>query len=449
MTMRFSSAVLALTLAAAGCAGRSGESPSVLPPAANPAPQTMLGSHIKHVVIIVQENRSFDNIFSGFPGSDSATTGVTSAGTRIPLKPVNFDVPQDMLHNWTSAHTSWDNGKMDGFNENSFSTGAPVGTYPYAYLKRQLVKPYWALAQQYVLADHMFPSMFGASFTAHLDLIAGTADLQPSLSEVNWPSAQPWGCDAKAGTTSSTVNSHGVVSTSGPFPCFTQFRTMADTLDAAGVSWKYYAPALNTPGGSVWSEFDSIAKVRHGPDWSKIVSPPSTVLTDAKTGQLPDVSWVIPDWADSDHAAAHSDTGPSWVAAVVNSIGQSPDWKSTAIVLVWDDWGGWYDSAAPPQLDWKGLGIRVPAIVVSPYAKKGVVSHTTYEFGSVLKLVEQTFNLPVVGPASFGYTDTRAASMVDVFDFTQKPRAFQKIPAKYPPSHFLKARPSLRAPDDD
>ena len=118
----------------------------MLPAAINPAPQTMLGSHIKHVVIIVQENRSFDNIFSGYPGSDAATTGVTSTGARIPLKPVTFNVPQDMLHNWTAAHTSWDHGKMDGFNENSFSTGAPVGTYPYAYLKRQLVAPYWAMA---------------------------------------------------------------------------------------------------------------------------------------------------------------------------------------------------------------------------------------------------------------------------------------------------------------
>jgi phospholipase C len=103
----------------------------------------------------------------------------------------------------------------------------------------------------------------------------------------------------------------------------------------------------------------------------------------------------------------------------------------------------------PPQVDFRGLGIRVPALVISPYAKRGYVSHTQYEFSSILKLVEQTFNLPAVGPAKAGYTDTRAASMLDAFDFTQKPRAFVTIPSKYPASHFANARPSLRAPDDD
>ena len=123
--------------------------------------------------------------------------------------------------------------------------------------------------------------------------------------------------------------------------------------------------------------------------------------------------------------------------------------EKTAIVLVWDDWGGWNDHMPPPQLDWKGLGVRVPAIVISPYAKKGYVDHTQYEFSSILKFAEQTFNLPAVGPASFGYTDTRATSMIDAFDFTQKPRAFVKISAKYPPSHFIQRSPSMRAPDDD
>jgi phospholipase C len=453
-------ATVAMALALAACSGGGmGASRAELPQAQRSTPPAGLNARIKHIVIVVQENRSFDNIFSGYPGAVSATSGQEQAnGTvqTIPLHPVTFNVPMDMDHTYTSGVQSYDGGKMDGFNLNTYSDGGSVGTFPYAYLERSLVAPYWAMASKYVLADHMFPTMMGASFTAHLDLIAGTADLNPNLSEVNWPNDNGgvWGCDAHRKTKSS-VFGPGTGIRFGPFPCFTQFSTIADTLDAAHVSWKYYAPGIAgvnssaDAGGLVWSEFDAIKKVRYGADWANIVTPPTTFLSDAAAGTLPSVSWVIPDWLNSDHAAAHNDSGPSWVAAVVNAVGKGPDWNSTAIVVLWDDWGGWYDSVPPPQLDWKGLGIRVPALVISPYAKKGYVTHTVYEFASTLKLVEQTFGLPVIGPASFGYTDTRAASMLDAFDFTQKPRAFTPIPAKYPASHFLHIAPSMRAPDDD
>ena len=414
----------------------------------------MLGSHIKHLVVIVQENRSFENVFAGFPGANTRSYGYWHS-KKVPLHEVTFTPPnptmRDMVHDWSSAHQGWDKGAMDGFGDNTFSQGTGVAMWPYAYLKRSLVKPYWDLASQYVLADRMFPTMFGASFTAHLDLISGTTDLAPKVSEVDWPDGSHWGCDANPGTTTSLVTPTQFEPGAGPFPCFTQFRTMADTLDAAKVSWRYYAPGVNSGdvGGLVWSEFSAIKNVRYGPDWANVVSPQTTVLADAASGNLAQMTWVIPDYLDSDHSAANSDQGPSWVSAVVNAIGTGPDWKTTAIVLVWDDWGGWNDHMPPPQLDWKGLGIRVPAIVISPYAKKGYVDHTQYEFSSILRLAEQTFNLPAVGPASFGYTDTRATSMFDAFDFTQKPRAFVKISAKYPPSHFIQRSPSMRAPDDD
>jgi phospholipase C len=282
-----------------------------------------------------------------------------------------------------------------------------------------------------------------------LDLIAGTADLRPDVSEVDYPTAQPWGCDAPHGTATFTLSARTRRSDAGgPPPCFTQFRTMADTLDAAHVTWKYYAPAVDGGdiGGALWTEFGAIENVRYGPDWNSNFPPPTAVLADAKAGSLPNVAWVIPDFLDSDHAA--SDTGPSWVAAVVNAIGKGPQWKSTAIVVLWDDWGGWYDDLPPPKKDFRGLGIRVPAIVISPYSKRGV-SHTQYEFGSILKFVEQSFGLPALGPHSAGYTDGRATSLIDAFDFAQAPIRFVTIPAKYPPSHFLQRAPSLRAPDDD
>jgi phospholipase C len=444
----------ALAVLAAWLTACTGSPSGPLPQKPAVEPSTMLAGRIKHIVIIVQENRSFDNVFAGFPGADTQSYGYWHA-KKVPLHEVSFIAPKpymtDMIHNWPSAHLGYDGGKMDGFGSNTFSQGLGVATWPYAYLKRSEVRPYWDMASQYVLADHMFPTMFGGSFTAHLDLISGTADLAPNVSEVDWPDSSHWGCDATPGTVSSLVTPAQYEPGRGPFPCFTQFRTMADTLDAANISWKYYAPGVNGGdlGGLVWSEFSAIKKVRYGADWANVVSPPTTVLADAAAGNLPQISWVIPDYLDSDHSAANSDAGPSWVAAVVNAIGQGPDWSSTAIVLVWDDWGGWNDHMPPPQLDWKGLGIRVPAIVISPYARKGFVDHTQYEFSSILKLAEQTFNLPAVGPPSFGYTDTRANGMIDAFDFKQKPRPFVKISAKYPPSHFIERPPSMVAPDDD
>jgi phospholipase C len=296
----------------------------------------------------------------------------------------------------------------------------------------------------------MFPTMFGPSFTGHLTLIAGTADLSPTLSEADVPTNAPWGCDAPGGTISQVVTPEKTVTDTGPFPCFTQFRTLADTLDAKGVSWKYYVPALNAnEGGNEWSMFDSIKSVRFGKDWkTSVISPPQTVLQDAANNKLPGVSWVIPDADWSDHPYSGTPYGPSWVSAVVNAIGQSKAWKSTAIIVVWDDWGGFYDNVPPPQVDFRGLGIRVPCIIISPYVRPHV-QHTTYEFGSIVKFVEEAFKLPPLGTTAEGYTDTRAASLTDSFDFTMRPRRFHKIPAPYSAKFFLERAPSGRAPDSD
>ena len=184
---------------------------------------------------------------------------------------------------------------MDGFDKNDLDTGAPAGTFPYAYLDRAKVAPYWAMAQQYTLADHLFPTMFGGSFTAHLDLIGGTANLSPSVSEVDYPSAQPWGCDASAGVTTHTLSAQGrTLADNGPHPCFTQFRTMADTLDAARATWKYYACRE-------WWRYRRFAdRVRRDPERAVRSGPtanfpaPTAVFADARAGSLPNVAWVIP-----------------------------------------------------------------------------------------------------------------------------------------------------------
>jgi phospholipase C len=443
---------LPAAIALSGCAdyaatppGHPGLAPSVIAAAAT---QRAIGRHIKHVVFIIQENRSFDNFFAGWPGADSAMSGPTSTGMIVPLQTITFDGP-DIGHGWTDALAAWNNGKMDGFDRESGATAGFAGLYPYAHVDHNLIAPYRTMASEYVLADHMFQTEFGGSFTAHLDLIASTANLTPTIAEVQWPPADIWGCDAPPGTTSSLVNEQRQINWSGgPFPCFTQFNTLADNLDSAGVSWRYYAVAIGQ-GGDGWSSFDAIRRVRYGNDWKKVVHPPSRVLTDVAAGQLADVTWVTPDVQDSDHPGNNSSTGPSWVASVVNAVGESKDWNSTAIVVLWDDWGGWYDNVAPPQKDFVGLGERVPCIIISPYARKHYISHTQYEFGSVVKFAEQVFGLGPVGPASFGYTDTRANSLEDSFNFSQKPRAFVPIPAPKLKQFFLTRKGSNEPPDTE
>jgi phospholipase C len=444
-------ALVALPFALAACASLGGS--ARVPVATGTGAPTK--DPIQHIVIVVQENRSFDNLFAGFPGADAPSYGYV--GTRkVQLRSTPLEDGY-LNNNYSDAIASWDAGKMDGFDEAQPIKTGPRGL-PYSYVPRSESAPYWSMAAQYVLADHMFPTEFGPSFTAHINLIGGNTELVAgSLAEVDSPTQLPWGCDAPPLAATFTLNRARVEKTNGPFPCFTQFRTLADTLDAAGISWKYYAPSVITGGlgGQAWSEFDAIHNVRYGPDWANIVSPETTVLGDIAKGKLPAVSWVIPDLINSDHPGSGGNTGPSWVASVVNAVGSSQYWNSSAIVILWDDWGGWYDDLAPPQLDFRGLGIRVPCILVSPYSRTssaqspGYVSHTQYEFGSVLRFVEETFGLPALGAASLGYTDARAISLGDAFDFHQKPRSFAPISAPQSREFFLRQVPSGLPPDDN
>jgi phospholipase C len=441
------SVMLAL-LWGAGCSNSASSVPPGAPPTQSPAHQ-----YIKHIVIVVQENRSFDDLFSGFPGADAPSFGYAGQ-KRIPLHPTRLENPGDIENNWRDAISGWDNGKMNGFEHEHFY-GGPLN-FAYAYVPRDETAPYWAMARRYVLTDRMFPTEFGPSYTSHLSLIAANTDIeQTPLAEVDAPDTLKWGCEAPPGTRTFTLDAQRRERFNGPFPCFENFPTIADTLDAAGVSWKYYASPLSRVGGKVWSEFSSVHAVYYGPDWKNVINPQTRILTDVANGALADVSWVTPDWQDSDHTGSGYNRGPSWVTSIVNAIGKSSYWQSTAIFVLWDDWGGWYDNVPPPQLDFRGLGLRVPCMVISPFARKGAsrdggyVSHAQYEFGSILKFVEETFGLPPIGPPSRGFTDTRSASMLGVFDFSQAPRAFSAIPARYPESAFLNERPSYIPPDNE
>jgi phospholipase C len=401
-------------------------------------------SPIQHVVIIVQENRSFDNFFATFPGADGTTVGRLHDGRQIQLvkAPLNG---YDVNHGYPDYVQAYDGGKMDGFDLLHWDGPSGLaGTYPYEYVDPEQIKPYWSMARQYVLADRMFQTHGGGSFTAHQDLIAGDTAIDPTYDLIDYPTNHIWGCDAWSGTVTSLVNAAGhEFANKGPFPCLS-YPTLRDSLDGGGISWKYYTPPITDTVGALWSAFDAIAAVRHGPEWySNVSSPETTVFGDISAGRLPHVSWVIPDSLNSDHPQSGGDTGPSWVASVVNAIGKSQYWNSTAIVIVWDDFGGWYDHVAPPQFGFGELGFRVPMIVVSPYARQGYVSHTHYEFASILRFVEDNWKL-----ARVGHNDRRANSIEDVFDFTQPPRKFVRIKATYEGAYFLHRRPSGRPVDD-
>ena len=428
---------LVLTSACSSSSGSPSLAQQVLPLTAGHPTSGSAGLYIKHVVVIIQENRSFENFFAGYPGANAPMYGygINGQGQRvkIPLQAITMEAPYNLPHSWVAGIRMMDNGKMDGFLKYG-----PIGKRAaYSYVQHGEIAPYYQMAKQYVLADAMFPTENGPSWTAHINLVAGTDNIAPTKAEVDFPSASPDDCDSKAGTTSSFVNTYGIVHwRTGPFPCFTQFKTMADTLDAANVSWKYYVTKLMNAG--IWAPFEAIYDVRYGPDWTKDMGVPvQSVLTDITSGHLPSVTWVTSTKPDSDHPGMAGDRGPSWVGTIVNDIGESQYWNNTAIVVVWDDWGGWYDNAAPPQLDFRGLGIRIPCLIVSPYAKQGYVSHTQYEFGSILKFIEQVYSLPPLGSTSDGYTDVRANSIMDSFDFHSPPRKFTHIPTKYHIKDFL------------
>jgi phospholipase C len=433
--------IAGLPLVISGCGGAS-DTPSA---PTGPLPPAKKGKHFTHIVIMIQENRTFDNLFATFPGADGTRVGKTHNGTlRLRSADLASAVsPNNGYYYWLR---DYNNGKMNHFDLTPI--GETPGTYVYEYVDPAQIKPYWDLAKQYVLADHMFQTQGSGSFTAHQDLIRGGTGINANQSLIDFPSdgGYPWGCDAPSGTVTSLITqSNRYLGGQGPFPCLT-YRTLRDLLDAAGLSWRYYSPPVGGRGGDLWDAFDAIRAVRYGPEWqTNETSPETKVFGEIASDTLPAVSWVIPDFENSDHPGS-PDSGPSWVAQVVNAIGKSPAWKTTAILIVWDDWGGWYDHVAPPgERASGGLGFRVPLIVVSPYAKAGYISHNQYEFGSIIKFIENNWGLPRLGT-----TDVTAPDFTDdFFDFNQKPRAFEPIAAKYSESYFLHQRPSYRPVDNE
>jgi len=360
---------------------------------------------IEHIVYIVKENRTFDNYFGTFPGADGATSGKISTGETIPLGHTPDQLPHDIAHTFYPTAVAIHGGLMDQFDL------IPGGEdlLGYTQMTEQDIPNYFAYAKSFTLADRMFSSLAGPSFPNHLYSVAaqsgGAFDIPDHYD------LYIWGCDAPSDERVPVMDNKGQVSY--VFPCF-EFTTLADTLQDAGISWKYYAPG---PGdiGYVWSAFDAIGHIRQTPLWEHVV-PDTQFMNDALSGNLPAVSWLVTPWDVSEHPPAGTCVGENWTVDQINAVMQGPDWNSTVIFLTWDDFGGFYDHVPPPVLDSLGLGPRVPMLIISPYAKTGYISHELYEFSSVVKFIEQRFSLPTLTARDF-----QASDMHDSFDFCQDP----------------------------
>jgi phospholipase C len=443
-----------------GCGGISGGNTQPPPPPGK----------INHVVIIFQENRTPDNLFHDpvliSRGADIASSGMNSQNQTIPLTPVSLVTEYDLSHSH-KAFLSELNG-ADQVNVNC-PPGNPNCAPPnpqFQYVQASDVQPYFTLAETYTFGDRMFQTNQGPSFPAHQYIVSGTSAVsEKSVFDVaenptNTDSGLT-GCIAPNNTTVKIIDTTDPNTASNEtqtiYPCV-DHPTLTDLLDAKSIDWKYYTPVV----GSIWVGPNAIehmcgpdAPPPNGtncvaPEWTNhVVIGKTNVLDDINAGKLAPVSWVIPTSRASDHASGNDGTGPSWVASVVNAIGNSKYWRDTAIIITWDDWGGWYDHVPPPSIhNSYEYGLRVPLIVVSPYAKAAHISHVNHDFGSVLKFIETTFHLPEIDPA-VGYADSRADDLSDCFDFNQTPLKFTTIPAKFGAQYFLNDKSVAEGPDDD
>lgn len=417
---------VAITIALAGVAliAAAGWSGSGRPGV--PLHSATTSSPIKHIVIIIRENHSFDNIFGLFPHADGATTA--HQGSKVvKLGRTPDRLSADMGHDSGGAVAAIDGGKMDRFYQIFRAVQCVAKTCKPCpadkvckgyqnvseseYTEAQIPN-YWAYASDFGLADRFFSTVMGSSFPNHLVMISGQ-----NFNVIDNPKAShnltSWGCDAGPGV---SVDRYVAKRHTPVYPCFNA-QTLADEANAKHLSWKYYAMPQGT-WGYIWSTFDAIKHIREDPVQWKHVVPPATFDTDVQNGTLPALSWLTTDLATSDHPPASECAGENWTVGRINEIMKSPLWKSTAIILTWDDFGGFYDHVAPPHQGKYGLGPRVPTIVISPYTIPHQVYHKRLDFRSIDLFVENTLNLPHLAP----YNRTGGVgSLAPMLNLKQKP----------------------------
>jgi len=367
---------------------------------------------IRHVVLIFKENRSFDHLFGTMPGVNGATQGKLSSGRTIPLSHAP-DRSGNYAHDWGAVLKAINNGKMDAF-DTTFGCGKPKYLC-YSQYSAKDIPNYFAYAKNYLIADNFFSSMTGPSFPNHQYTIASQANgaiSNPMREGQKWSSK--WGCDSPRGSFVASYDPN-TKQFSQISPC-QDYQTLADLLDAMGISWKYYAPAEGTSGYQ-WSAFDAIKHIRNGAKWRSNVVPFTQFVIDASDAancKLPAVSWLVPDSRDSEHPTAPMSQGQNWTTAQINAVMKGACWSSTAIFLTWDDNGGYYDHVAPSSLDAYGAGVRVPLLIISPFVKPGTVYSKFGTFDSLLAFVEANWRL-----RNLTQRDAKANNLMDAFHFAK------------------------------
>jgi phospholipase C len=442
----------------------------------------------KHIIIVVQENRTPDNLFGSNPkfepGVDIASSGVNSKGATIALTAVPLAGCYDIAH----THAAFEAALTAGFDTEPYTLdkcpAVPANAqFKYVDNSAGVVQPYFDLAENFGFANRMFQTNQGPSFPAHQFLFGGTSAPQASttlFSAENLAVTGNAGCIAPTGQTVALIDGNGSETTHAPtFPCY-DHQTLADLLDAAKppVSWRYYAPSA----GAIWTAPNAISHICKpalvkgalqctGADWTKnVVSDnPAQVLTDIAACKLAGVSWVIPTGLESDHANANNGTGPQWVASIVNAVGTQSCpaetyWDDTLILITWDDWGGWYDHVPPFDINvgtatWGSgytYGFRVPLLVVSAYTEARTVSNHIYDFGSLLRFVERNFGLGTIGPGTTRFNhyadyfaNYKPFGKLTEFFTLSSPKDFTPIPTVLKAWDFIHAPRPLTPPDDD
>jgi phospholipase C len=446
---------------------------------------------IKHVIIIMQENRSFDSYFGTYPGADGIPMrgGVPTVCVPNPTggctRPYHdfADVNGGGPHGEPDAVADVDGGKMDGFIRqwhaarvsckvafdpacNESATADVMGYHTGAEIPN-----YWAYAKNFVLQDHMFEPVKSWSLPEHLYMVSAWSARCKNRSPMSCVNdiVGPYGVKQF----SKAVHTELTTGTTSIDLAWTDITWL---LYARHISWAYYLQtgtqpdcandsaltcppvrqSASTPG--IWNPLPLFGDVHQDHQLHNIQSLTS-YFTAARTGTLPAVSWVVPSQPDGEHPPASVHQGQAYVTAVINAAMKSPDWNSTAIFLSWDDWGGFYDNVVPPRVDQNGYGLRVPGLVISPYAKKGYIDHQILTSDAYLKFIEQDFlNGATLNPQTDGRPDRRPdvrenapilGNLINDFNFNQPPRKPFLLPTNPPtdspylPRYFIGKPPCL------
>ena len=372
---------------------------------------TPIPTPIRYVMVLVKENHTFDNYFTGFPGAASTTTAKLSTGKTITrsVAPTG-DLAKDMCHANSCGQTAYAKGAMNGFD----LTGS--GQQPFVYYTEKQIPNYWQYARNFVLADHMFSTTLGPSTPGHAVMWnAQSLVLDNAKCMVDGGACGGFGCTAGKDVKVTSYNPDDCT-TKTVAPCF-DVPTVVDHLPAA-FTWTDYGGALALMTKSVVAD----------PKYAAHFRKEAALLADLQGGKIANLT-IAHLWGgeESEHPVAYPCAGENQTVEIINAAMKLPQWKEMAIVITWDDWGGFYDHVAPPVHKCANgkifqNGFRLPAIIVSPYAKKGYVLSNATEQASIPRMVEELWGMPFMTTRDKHAHDGTAGSFMGAFDFTQAPR---------------------------